>query len=159
MLTRTVDAIAERGEGLLLLLGRLAIGSLCLPSGFGKRTGINGPGVRGFATYLAAHGVPGPAIAWSGVAAVVEFFASLAVALGLKTRYAAALLILFTIGAALIGHPYWTIPDAAQKAQQKIHFFGRRHYRRPAIRLCPRRRADQHRSALSKSGVILSCQR
>jgi putative oxidoreductase len=43
--------------------------------------------------------------------------------LGLKTRYAAALLILFTIGAALIGHPYWTIPDAAQKAQQKIHFF------------------------------------
>src|SRR5215472_10560555 len=93
MLTRTVDAIAERGEGLLLLLGRLAIGALYLPSGFGKLTGINGPGVRGFATYLAAHGVPGPAIAWSGVAAVVEFFASLAVVLGLKTRYAAALLI------------------------------------------------------------------
>jgi len=113
MLARTVDAIAERGEGLLLLLGRLAIGALYLPSGFGKLTGINGPGVRGFATYLAAHGVPGPAIAWSGVAAVVEFFASLAVVLGLKTRYAAALLILFTIGAALIGHPYWTIPDAA----------------------------------------------
>src|SRR5215469_8388113 len=123
MLARTVDAIAERGEGLLLLLGRLAIGALYLPSGFGKLTGINGPGVRGFATYLTAHGVPGPAIAWSGVAAVVEFFASLAVVLGLKTRYAAALLILFTIGAALIGHPYWTIPDAAQKAQQKIHFF------------------------------------
>ena len=123
MLARTVDAIAERGEGLLLLLGRLAIGALYLPSGFGKLTGINGPGVRGFATYLTAHGFPGPAIAWSGVAAVVEFFASLAVVLGLKTRYAAALLILFTIGAALIGHPYWTIPDAAQKARQKIHFF------------------------------------
>ena len=28
MLARTVDAIAERGEGLLLLLGRLAIGAL-----------------------------------------------------------------------------------------------------------------------------------
>ena len=123
MLARTVDAIAERGEGLLLLLGRLAIGALYLPSGFGKLTGINGPGVRGFATYLGAHGVPGPAIAWSGVAAVVEFFASLVIVLGLKTRYAAALLILFTIGAALIGHPYWRIPDAAQKAQQKIHFF------------------------------------
>jgi putative oxidoreductase len=123
MLARTVDTIAERGEGLLLLLGRLAIGALYLPSGFGKLTGINGPGVRGFATYLVAHSVPGPAIAWSGVAAVVEFFASLAIVLGLKTRYAAALLILFTIGAALIGHPYWTIPDAAQKAQQKTHFF------------------------------------
>ena len=71
MLARTVDAIAERGEGLLLLLGRLAIGVLYLPSGFGKLTGINGPGVRGFATYLVAHGVPGPAIAWSGVAAGV----------------------------------------------------------------------------------------
>jgi putative oxidoreductase len=123
MLARTVDAIAERGEDLLLLLGRLAIGALYLPSGFGKLTRINGPGVRGFATYLGAHGVPGPAIAWSGVAAVVEFFASLAIVLGLKTRYAAALLILFTIGAALIGHLYWTIPDTAQKAQQKIHFF------------------------------------
>lgn len=40
-----------------------------------------------------------------------------------QDRYAAALLILFTIEAALIGHAYWTIPDAAQKAQQKIHFF------------------------------------
>jgi putative oxidoreductase len=123
MLARTLDTIAERGEGLLLLLGRVAIGALYLPSGLGKLTGINGPGVRGFAQYLAAHGVPGPAIAWAAVAAAVEFFASLAIVLGLKTRYAAALLILFTIGAALIGHPYWTVHDAAQKAQQKIHFF------------------------------------
>src|SRR5205823_15005010 len=91
--------------------------------GFGKLTGINGPGIRAFAHYLVAHGVPGPALAWSAVAAVIELFGSVAIVLGLKTRYAAALLILFTIGAALIGHAYWTIPDAAQKAQQKIHFF------------------------------------
>ena len=118
-----MDTIAARGEALLLLLGRLAIAALYVPSGFGKLTGINGPVVRGFAQYLAAHGAPGPAIAWSGVAAVVEVFGSVAIVLGLKTRYAAAPLILFTIGTALIGHAYWTIPDAAQKAQQKIHFF------------------------------------
>jgi putative oxidoreductase len=118
-----VDTIAARGEALLLLLGRLAIAALYVPSGFGKLTGINGPGIRGFAHYLVVHGAPGPAIAWSAVAAVVELFGSVAILLGLKTRYAAALLILFTIGAALIGHAYWTIPDAAQKAQQKIHFF------------------------------------
>ena len=157
MLARTVDAIAERGEGLLLLLGRVAIGALYLPSGLGKLTGINGPGVRGFATYLVAHGVPGPAITWSGVAAVVEFFASLAIVLGLKTRYAAALLILFTIGAALIGHRPSLLDGSrrgAESAAEDPFLQGRRHYRRPAVRLCPRRRADQHRPALSKSGVI-----
>jgi len=64
--------------------------------------------------------------------------------------------IFCAIGAALIGHPYWTIPDAARKAQQKIHFF-----KDVAIIggllfvFCPRRRADQCRPALSKAGVIL----
>jgi putative oxidoreductase len=123
MLARTVDSFAMRGEGLLLLLGRLAIGVLYLPSGFGKLTGINGPGVEGFAQYLAGHGVPGPAIAWSAIAAVVEFFGSLAIVLGFKTRYAAGLMVLFTIGAALVGHPYWTIADPGQMTNQKIHFF------------------------------------
>jgi putative oxidoreductase len=52
-----------------------------------------------------------------------ELFGSVAILLGLKTRYATALLILFTIGAALIGHAYWTLPDAAQKAPQRIQFF------------------------------------
>ena len=123
MLARTVDSFAMRGEGLLLLLGRLAIGVLYVPTGFGKLTGINGPGVEGFAQYLANHGVPGPAIAWSVVAAVVEFFAGLAIVLGFKTRYAAGFMILFTIGAAFIGHPYWTMPSGVEMTNQKFHFF------------------------------------
>ncbi len=122
-MSRTIDSLAMRNEGVLLLLGRLAIGVLYLPSGFGKLTGINGPGVAGFAGYLASHGVPGPAIAWAVVAAVIEFFASLAIVVGVQTRLAALLLLLFTIAAAFIGHPYWTIAEAAPMTQQKIHFF------------------------------------
>ncbi|HEX7969237.1 MAG TPA: DoxX family protein [Stellaceae bacterium] len=123
MLSRTFDNLATRNQGPLLLLGRLAIGVLYVPSGFGKLTGINGPGLTGFAGYLASHGVPGPAIAWSVVAAVIEFFASVAIVVGFQTRLAALLMILFTIIAAFIGHPYWTMTDPAQIALNKVHFF------------------------------------
>ena len=148
---------AQRSRNLLHALSFLvrwsALDRLYLPSGFGKLTGINGPGVRGFATYLGAHGVPGPAIAWSGVAAVVEFFASLAIVLGLKTRYAAALLILVTIGAALIGHPIGRFPTRHRKRSR----------RSISLRTSPLSAAcylslsaAQGRSAsTSKSGVIL----
>ncbi len=117
-MSRTVDSLATRNEGVLLLLGRLAIGALYLPIGYGHLTNLTG-----FAQYLAPKGLPGPAMAWAVAAAVVEFFASLAVVFGFQTRLAALLLIIFTIIAALIGHPFWTVADAAQVANQKIHFF------------------------------------
>ena len=122
MASRILDSIAARNEGVILLLGRLVIGVLYLPSGFGKLTGIPGPGLNGFAQYLAGKGVPGPAIAWAVVAAAVEFFASAAIVLGFQTRLAALLLGAFTIGAALIGHQFWAVP-ADQYQNQYFHFF------------------------------------
>lgn len=122
MLSRTLDSLATRNQGLLLLLGRLAIGALYVPSGFGKLTGIYGPGLGGFSKYLAAHGVPGPVMAWAIVAALVEFFASLAIVLGAMTRLAALLLVAFTLVAAFIGHPFWAAP-ADQYQAQYVHFF------------------------------------
>ena len=53
MLTHLPDRIATRCQPLLMLLGRLAIGALFLPSGFGKLTTLGT-----FAQSLAAKGVP-----------------------------------------------------------------------------------------------------
>jgi putative oxidoreductase len=117
MVARTIDAIAVRGEGVFLLLGRLAIGALFVPAGYRHLINING-----FSQYLGAHGLPGPAMAWAIVGAFVEFFGSIAVLVGFKTRYAALALILFTVGASLIGHAFWTVP-ADQFESQSINFF------------------------------------
>ena len=117
MVARTIDAIATRGEGVFLLLGRLAIAALYIPAGYKHLTGLNG-----FAQFLASEGVPGPAIAWAIAGALVEFFGSLAILAGFKTRLAALLLIAFTIGAAVLGHPFWAAPEAMFQSQY-INFF------------------------------------
>jgi putative oxidoreductase len=111
-MVKMVDNIAERHEGLVVLLGRLAIGVLFLPSGFNK---LSAP--AGFAGYLAKSGLPGPLVAWAVLAGLIEFFAGLAIVVGFKTRTAALLLCLFTIVAAFIGHPYWAADDAARMSQ------------------------------------------
>ncbi|HXY98908.1 MAG TPA: DoxX family protein [Stellaceae bacterium] len=113
-----VDAIAERNEGLALLLGRLGLGALFLPSGFNKLSNA-----AGFAAYLTGHGVPGPVIVWAWLGALIEFFATLAIVFGFATRTAAILLCVFTIVAAFIGHPYWTIAEAAARLPQYINFW------------------------------------
>jgi putative oxidoreductase len=113
-----VDAIAHRAEAPILLLGRVALAALYLPSGWGKLMNI-----AGFAGVLAAKGLPGPAMAWAVVGAIVEFFGSLALLLGFKTRHAALLMIVFTLFAAFLSHNYWTIADHAVMRNQFIHFW------------------------------------
>lgn len=109
----SIDAVAVRSEGPVLLIGRLAIGALFIPAGWHHLTALNG-----FAQYLGSKGLPGPAIGWAVAGAVVEFFGSLAIVFGLKTRYAALALALFTVIAAFTGHPYWTLQDAARQANE-----------------------------------------
>jgi putative oxidoreductase len=121
-MSRILESVAVRGEGVFLLLARLTIGILYAPSGFGKLTGIHGPGLNGFAQYLASKGVPGPAIAWAVVAAGVEFFASVAIVLGFQTRLAALLLLIFTVVAAFLGHPFWAAAPDQYQAQYSNFF-------------------------------------
>ena len=121
-MVQMVDTVAERSEGLVLLLGRLAIAALYLPSGFGKLRSLTTPD-NPFAHYLAGHGVPGPVIVWAWLAALIEFFATLAIVLGFRTRVAAILLFVFTIIAAFIGHSYWNFADAAARTPQYINFW------------------------------------
>jgi putative oxidoreductase len=117
MSATSIDRAAARSEGGVLLLGRVLIAALFIPAGWGHLTGVSG-----FAQYLASTGVPGPAIAWAVVGAVVEFFGSLALLVGFQTRYAALGLAVFTLIAALLGHPYWSA-DAASMRGQLAHFY------------------------------------
>jgi putative oxidoreductase len=106
-----VDRIAIRSEGLLVLLGRLAIAVLFVPSGFEKLLSLNG-----FAQNLAAKGLPFP-LFWAVLGAFTEFFGSLALAVGFRTRYAALLLIVFTAIGSVLSHHFWDIHDASRQMQ------------------------------------------
>jgi putative oxidoreductase len=112
---RFVDSIAARGEALWLLIGRLCFGALFVPSGYGKLTG---PGITAM---LAAKGVPAPEIL-SSVGGAVELVGGLAIIVGFKTRFVAAVLIVFTIIATLLAHQYWML-DGPGRYAQYIQFY------------------------------------
>jgi putative oxidoreductase len=116
-MAQMLDGVAERGEGIFLLLGRLGIAALYLPSGFGKLSNA-----AGFAGYLSAHGVAGPTTVLAYIAGLIEFLGALAILFGFQTRAAAALLCIFTIVAAFIGHPYWAA-DESSRMMQYVHFW------------------------------------
>ncbi|WP_246498773.1 DoxX family protein [Microvirga soli] len=82
MLTRSEDAA--------LLIGRVLIAALFLPSGYSKLMAFSS-----FATSLAGKGVPYPEIA-AGLLVAVEFLGPLALIIGLWPRWTAVALIGFT---------------------------------------------------------------
>jgi putative oxidoreductase len=110
------DRWAEGAGDGLLLLGRLAIGVIFVESGFGKLMNLDG-----FAAGLAERGLP-LAGALALIGAAVEFFGGVAAVIGFKARYAALLLVAFTLAATLIAHRFWDVDDASARMQQ-IQFF------------------------------------
>jgi putative oxidoreductase len=107
------------GADAALLLARIALAAIFLYSGYGKLTNP-----AGFSGYLVNYGFPaGLSYSLALLAGLIEAFGGLAILAGLKTRYAALLLALFTLVAALIGHRFWEITDAAQRGNQLIHFW------------------------------------
>jgi putative oxidoreductase len=114
---RQVWAEMARSDDFALLIGRVAIALLFLPSGFGKLIGF-----FGFAASLAGKGLPVPA-AWAAVAVLCEFGGSLCVLIGFKTRWAALAMAAFAVMAAILGHPYWTMSDPAAAAANHTQFF------------------------------------
>jgi putative oxidoreductase len=109
------DGIATAWQDQLLLVARVLAGWIYLQSGFGK---IMDP--ANVATGLMRRGVPA-ILAY--LAPFVEFFSGLALVVGMGARYAALLLILFTIIATWISHTFWTFPEAAQRGQQFVQFW------------------------------------
>jgi putative oxidoreductase len=107
------------GADAALLIARIALAAIFLYSGYGKLTNPSG-----FSTYLVNHGFPGgAAYPLALLAGAIEALGGLAILTGFQTRYAALLLALFTLVAALIGHRFWDVADAAQRGNQLIHFW------------------------------------
>ena len=110
------DRLAGQTHNAVLLAGRLALGAIFVESGFGKLMNI-----AAFTASLANRGVPGSSVL-GVIGPLIEFFGGLMIVFGFGTRYAALLLILFTLVATGIAHRFWDLAEAAQRAQE-VHFF------------------------------------
>ena len=97
------------------LAGRILIALIFVFAGFGKITGFEGT-----VGYIASKGLPLPQLAAAG-AIIIELGCGTMLVLGLKTRWAAAAMLIFTGLAALFFHNFWAVsPDQAQN--QMTHF-------------------------------------
>jgi putative oxidoreductase len=110
-----VDGAAAGALDFVLLVGRVLLGWLFLASGWGKLTNIGG-----FVNYLTSLKVPNPGL-WAWPGAIVEFVMGAALVLGVGTRYAALIGIVFVALATALAHRYWEYPAAAQ-GNQYNHF-------------------------------------
>jgi putative oxidoreductase len=109
------DGIAAKGQDFFLLVGRVLVGWIFVQSGWRKLMDI-----PAFATTMPRRGVP----EFLGyVAPPVEFIGGVCIVLGFATRYAALLILLFTIIASFSSHRYWNFTDAAQYGAQHTQFW------------------------------------
>ena len=108
--------VMQRHNDLALLLGRVAIAAVFIPSGFTKLLHL-----EGFIASMDGRGVP---FAWllAPLGALIEFLAGIAVVVGLNVRIASLLMILFTVAATLIAHRFWEFQGAARQTQQTQFF-------------------------------------
>jgi putative oxidoreductase len=107
----------DRANDLVLLLGRLLMAALFLPSGFSKLLGFTG-----FAASLATKGLPYPE-AWAAAAVAIEVLGPVALILGVFPRWTALLLIAFVVMASGTTHRYWEFTEAAARRAQEINFY------------------------------------
>jgi putative oxidoreductase len=98
------------------LLGRVLIALLFIPAGLGKIGDF-----QGAAGYIASAGLPLPAVL-AVISILIEVGVAGALLIGWQARWAALVLALFTLAAALIFHPFWASP-ADQKMMQSVNFF------------------------------------
>jgi putative oxidoreductase len=99
------------------LLARVLLVALFLLSGFGKTSGF-----AGTVSYVAAHGLPFPELG-ALIAIAVELGGGLLVLIGWKARWAAAIVAVFSVVAAIFFHPYWAETDPAARMGDFINFW------------------------------------
>jgi putative oxidoreductase len=110
-----LDGVATATQDFLLLAGRILLGWIFIQSGWRKLMDV-----PGFVATMPRRGLPD----FLGyVAPPVEFFGGLAILLGCATRYAAVLILLFTIIATFSSHRYWDFADPAQRSAQHTQFW------------------------------------
>ena len=108
------DRLAGTWQDFLILCGRILMGWIFLQSGWRKMMDI-----PGFAKTMPRRDLP----EFLGyIAPPVEVLCGVLILLGAATRYAALLVLLFTIVATFSSHRYWNFPEA-QQANQSSHFW------------------------------------
>ena len=90
----------------LILAARLLLATLFLIFGWRKVRDYSGT-----AAQMVQLGLPMPVLATIG-SIFMELPVAFAIAIGAFTRPAAALMALYSLGTALIGHRYWTVKGA-----------------------------------------------
>ncbi len=100
----------------LSLIGRLLFASLFLPAGLSKIADF-----QGTVGYIGSVGLPFPEIG-ATIAILVEVLGSIALILGVQTKYAAAILALFTLAASIFFHNFWGVPADKAFIQQLMFF-------------------------------------
>jgi putative oxidoreductase len=106
MATTTTPTTAQ---DTLALIGRILIGTLFIPAGFGKLMGF-----AGTVGYITSAGLPLPQVA-AAIAIIVELGLGIALLLGFKTRWVALAMAIFTVATGLFFHKFWI--DATQNTQ------------------------------------------
>jgi putative oxidoreductase len=99
----------------IILIARILLMILFVISGWAKLTGF-----AGTVSYMASLGAPVPQVA-AAIAVLMEFFVGIALVIGFYTRPLAALMALFVLGTALIGHPFWNM-EGAERMVNQINF-------------------------------------
>lgn len=111
-----LDDVALQHSDSVVLAARVLLGAIFIVSGAGKLLALGA-----FTSSLARAGVPLPSLV-AMLGASVEFFGGLAIMLGVATRAAALLMVLFVVLATLTSHRYWEIADAVRHRQQQTQF-------------------------------------
>lgn len=97
------------------LIGRVGLAAVFLWSGYGKLVHMDGN-----IGYMKAFGLPAAEmLIWPAM--LVELVAGAMLLVGWKARWAAVVLVLFTVPATFIFHAYWSVP-ADQVLNAQIHF-------------------------------------
>ena len=107
----------DRANDVVLLVARVLMAALFLPSGITKLLGFSG-----FAASLATKGLPYPE-AWAAAAVAIEVLGPIALILGFFPRLSAVFLIAFVVMASATSHRYWEFTEAAARRAQEISFY------------------------------------
>jgi putative oxidoreductase len=108
------DRSATDWQDFMLLISRILVGLVFVIYGWEHISNM-----PKFAATMPARGLP---VFMGYIAPPVELIGGLALVLGFATRYAALVLLLFTVIAAFSSHAYWSVVPQAV-GNQRAHFW------------------------------------
>ncbi|MDR0240554.1 MAG: DoxX family protein [Burkholderia sp.] len=103
-------------QDFLLLIARVLIVALYLKIGIPKLMDFGGA-----IAYMTRIGASAPMLA-AAILIAMDVVVAIAILVGFHTRRLALLLALYTLAAAIIGHPFWLM-DGSQQMNNMIHFY------------------------------------